>query len=333
MSGTTVLDVEHLRVTFATEDGPVLAVKDMSFAVAPGEILALVGESGCGKTITAMSIPGLLPAGGVARSGTVRLAGRELTSLAERDLESLRGKDISVVFQEPMTSLNPAYTVGKQIVEVIRRHQSLSRGQALDRAVELLTLVGIPDARRRCASFPHQLSGGMRQRVMIAMAVACDPKVLIADEPTTALDVTIQAGVLEVIRTLCRTLDTAVLLITHDLGVVAEVADRVVVMYAGRPVEQASVHSLFAEPQHPYTMGLMDALPANALRSRSRRLTEIPGLVPAPVDDPDECQFAPRCPRATERCRTERPLLRQVDDRPDDHLVACHHPGREASRD
>jgi peptide/nickel transport system ATP-binding protein len=327
---TAVLEVEHLGVTFATEDGPVLAVKDMSFTVEPGEILALVGESGCGKTVTAMSIPGLLPSRGVARNGAVRLAGRDLTKLAERELESLRGKDISMVFQEPMTSLNPAYTVGKQIVEVIRRHQPGSKRQALDRAVQLLTLVGIPDARRRCASFPHQLSGGMRQRVMIAMAVACDPKVLIADEPTTALDVTIQAGVLEVIRTLCRTMDTAVLLITHDLGVVAEVADRVVVMYAGRPVEQASVASLFAEPQHPYTIGLMGALPAKALRSQSRRLAEIPGLVPTPVDDPNECQFAPRCPRATERCRTERPLLLQLGT---DHHVACHHPGREVARD
>jgi peptide/nickel transport system ATP-binding protein len=326
----TLLAVEHLGVTFTTEDGPVLAVKDMSFTLNPGEILALVGESGCGKSVTAMSIPGLLPTHGVARHGSVLLSGRDLTTLAERELEAVRGKEISVVFQEPMTSLNPSYTVGKQITEVIQRHQQVNRRQALDRAVELLDLVGIPDARRRCASYPHQLSGGMRQRVMIAMAVACDPKVLIADEPTTALDVTIQAGVLEVIRTLCRDLGTAVVLITHDLGVVAEVADRVVVMYAGRAVEQASVRSLFAAPQHPYTMGLMGALPANALRTRSRRLAEIRGLVPAPVDDPDECQFAPRCGRATAECLASRPALREVHT---EHDVACYHPGPEDTHD
>jgi peptide/nickel transport system ATP-binding protein len=273
-----------------------------------------------------MSIPGLLPTHGVTRRGAIRLAGRDLTTLAERDLESVRGKEISMVFQEPATSLNPSYTVGRQITEVIRRHQHTGHRRALDRAVQLLTMVGIPDARRRVTSYPHQLSGGMRQRVMIAMAVACDPKVLIADEPTTALDVTIQAGVLEVIRTLCRELGTAVVLITHDLGVVAEVADRVVVMYAGRAVEQTSVDSLFAAPQHPYTMGLMGALPANALRTGSRRLAEITGLVPAPVDDPDECQFAPRCGRATAECLAARPPL---DESLSGHHVACYHPGRE----
>ncbi|HEX5407075.1 MAG TPA: ABC transporter ATP-binding protein [Pseudonocardiaceae bacterium] len=323
---TALLEVDHLAVTFRTEDGPVLAVKDMSFTLNPGEILALVGESGCGKSVTAMSIPALLATEGVTRRGAVRLSGQDLTTLAERDLEALRGRDISVVFQEPMTSLNPAYTVGRQITEVIQRHQQVSRREALDQAVGLLVKVGIPDARRRCGSYPHQLSGGMRQRVMIAMAVACDPKVLIADEPTTALDVTIQAGVLQVIRTLCRDLGTAVLLITHDLGVVAEVADRVVVMYAGRAVEQASVHSLFAAPQHPYTLGLMGALPANALRTGSRRLAEIPGLVPAPVDDPDECQFAPRCGRATSECRAARPQWREIRA---DHWVACYHPTHE----
>jgi peptide/nickel transport system ATP-binding protein len=325
----TLLEVDHLRVTFDTEDGPVLAVKDMSFTLRAGEILALVGESGCGKSVTAMSVPGLLPTHGVRRAGAVRLAGRDLTTLTEHDLEAVRGKEISVVFQEPMTSLNPAYTVGRQIVEVIRRHQRIGRRQAMDRAVELLDLVDIPDARRRCASYPHQLSGGMRQRVMIAMAVACDPKVLIADEPTTALDVTIQAGVLQVIRTLCRTLGTAVVLITHDLGVVAQTADRVVVMYAGRPVEQASVTSLFAAPQHPYTMGLMGALPANALRGNTRRLAEIPGLVPAPTDDPDECQFASRCPRVTAVCLEHRPPLRELVA---GHSVACCHPGEESAR-
>src|SRR5215470_1687184 len=227
-------------------------------------------------------------------------------------MEEIRGNDISMIFQEPMTSLNPLLTVGRQISEAIALHRGLSRRDAGDQAVEMLRRVHIPEPERRVHAYPHQLSGGQRQRVMIAMAVACDPKVLIADEPTTALDVTIQAGVLEVIRTLCRELGTAVVLITHDLGVVAEVADRVVVMYAGRAVEQATVGSLFAAPQHPYTMGLMGALPANALRSGSRRLAEITGLVPAPVDDPDECQFAPRCGRATAECRAARPRSREI---------------------
>jgi peptide/nickel transport system ATP-binding protein len=326
----SLLEVTNLRVTYATEDGPVIAVKDMSLTLDRGEILALVGESGCGKSVTAMSIPRLLPQTGVAIEGSIRLDDRELTTLAEREMESLRGREISVVFQEPMTSLNPAYTVGRQIVEVLRRHERQSRRQALDRAAELLTLVGIPDARRRCDSYPHQLSGGMRQRVMIAIGVACNPKVLIADEPTTALDVTIQAGVLDVIRDLRDTLGTAVILITHDLGVVAEVADRVVVMYAGREVEQAPVRSLFEEPRHPYTMGLMDALPASAVLRGERKLAEIPGLVPAPTTDPDECQFADRCPRASARCTSSRPERREHTSR---HLVSCYHPGREEAPD
>ncbi|WP_020576312.1 ABC transporter ATP-binding protein [Actinopolymorpha alba] len=321
----SLLEVEDLRVTFTTEDGPVLAVKRMSFALESGEILALVGESGCGKSVTAMSIPRLLPTSGVEIEGAVRLGGRDLTALAERDLEALRGKEISVVFQEPMTSLNPAYTVGRQIVEVLRRHERLNSRKALDRAVELLELVGIPDARRRCDSYPHQLSGGMRQRVMIAIGVACNPKVLIADEPTTALDVTIQAGVLEVIANLRDTLGTAVVLITHDLGVVAKVADRVVVMYAGRSVEEAPVDSLFAAPQHPYTMGLIDALPSSALLRGTRRLEEIPGMVPPPTSDPDECEFAARCPRASARCTSARPALKVSEA---EHRVACYHPGR-----
>jgi peptide/nickel transport system ATP-binding protein len=326
----SVLEVQNLRVTFITEDGPVLAVKDMSFALEAGEILALVGESGCGKSVTAMSIPRLLPTSGVEVAGRILLDGRELTRLSEREMETQRGKEISVVFQEPMTSLNPAYTVGRQIVEVLQRHERLNRRQALDRAAELLTLVGIPDARRRRDSYPHQLSGGMRQRVMIAIGVACNPKVLIADEPTTALDVTIQAGVLDVITRLRDVLGTAVILITHDLGVVANVADRVIVMYAGRSVEEARLSSLFAEPRHPYTMGLMDALPASALLRGHRRLAEIPGLVPPPTSDPDECEFAPRCPRATPECTHARPAMESWTHA---HQAACYHPGRkEAGR-
>ncbi|HEX5120046.1 MAG TPA: ABC transporter ATP-binding protein [Pseudonocardiaceae bacterium] len=318
---TTVLEVEHLGVTFATEDGPVLAVKDMSFAVRPGEILALVGESGCGKTVTAMSIPGLLPSDGVARSGTVRLAGRDLTTLAERELESLRGKDISVVFQEPMTSLNPAYTVGKQIVEVLRRHQSLNRGQALDRAVELLTLVGIPDARRRCTSFPHQLSGGMRQRVMIAMALALEPRVVIMDEPTTALDVVTQREILEELIGLRDRLGFAVLFITHDLSLLIELADSIAVMYAGRLVERASAAALFRSPRHPYTRGLLNSFPS--LHGEWRRMTGIAGSPPDLRHVPSGCAFHPRCPHAFDRCSAETPKLVEIGGGDQSRVVSC----------
>ncbi|MBM0226737.1 MULTISPECIES: ABC transporter ATP-binding protein [Micromonospora] len=321
----SLLEVEHLRVEFATEDGAVIAVKDVSFTLEAGEILALVGESGCGKSVTAMSIPRLLSGDDLTLGGSVRLNGVDLAALSERQMQEIRGKEISVVFQEPMTSLNPAYTVGHQIGEVLRRHEGLSRRQATARAIDLLELVGIPDPRRRVQSFPHQLSGGMRQRVMIAIAVACQPKVLLADEPTTALDVTVQAGVLDVIQNLRDSLGTAVILITHDLGVVADVADRVVVMYSGRRVEQAPVQAIFSRPQHPYTVGLLGALPARAVtQGGRRRLTEIPGMVPPPTSDPDECQFHSRCPRATSACTLERPPLGEVAD---GHLVACYHPG------
>jgi peptide/nickel transport system ATP-binding protein len=320
-----LLEVTDLRVQYQTEDGPVLAAKDVSFTLERGEILALVGESGCGKTATAMAIPRLLDGSTATIGGSIVLDGTDLTALPEKKMQEIRGKDISVVFQEPMTSLNPAYTVGRQIGEVIHRHTDLSRRQVRERVVELLELVGIPDARQRLGSYPHELSGGMRQRVMIATAVACDPKVLIADEPTTALDVTIQAAVLDIIRRLRRELGTAVVLITHDLGVVAEVADHVVVMYSGRHVEHSPTAAIFDAPQHPYTLGLLDALPARAaLRGGRRRLTEIPGLVPPPTSDPDECQFAPRCARASTSCTAGRPALKSVAE---DHLVACYHPG------
>jgi peptide/nickel transport system ATP-binding protein len=260
-------------------------------------------------------------------SGTITLGGRELTALPEKELREVRGKDVSVVFQEPMTSLNPSLTVGFQIIEVLRRHENLSRAAARARAVELLSLVGIPDPGRRIKEYPHQLSGGMRQRVMIAISVACSPKVLIADEPTTALDVTIQAGVLNVFRDLRDRLGTAVILITHDLGVVADIADRAIVMYAGRAVEQAPVEELYARPRHPYTVGLLNALPSAAAAASGpggrRRLAEIPGMVPPPFTDPDECAFAPRCPRAEPDCRAARPALESHGDR---HLAACIHP-------
>lgn len=321
----SVLDVSNLRVEFGTENGRILAVKDVSFTLGRGEILALVGESGCGKSTVAMSIPRLLGDSNVTIGGSVRLNGTDLATLNEKEMQNVRGNDISVVFQEPMTSLNPAYTVGNQISEVIRQHQKLSRDAARSRAVELLELVGIPDAARRLRAFPHELSGGMRQRVMIAIAVACDPQVLIADEPTTALDVTIQAGILDIFRHLRDTLGTSIILITHDLGVVADIADRVAIMYAGRIVELCSAQDVFSLPSHPYTRGLLGALPARAImRAGRRRLTDIPGFVPPPTSDPDECQFAPRCPRATAECSLRRPALELVAA---EHEVACYHPG------
>ncbi|MEO3802734.1 ABC transporter ATP-binding protein [Nonomuraea sp. B1E8] len=317
----SLLEITDLSVGFDTEDGLVQAVRDISLTLDEGEILALCGESGCGKSVTAMSVPRLLPPDTTRLSGSVRLDGRELTTLPEPDLRHVRGKEVSVVFQEPMTSLNPSFSVGYQITEVLRRHEGLSRRVAGDRAVELLELVGIPAAARRMKEYPHQLSGGMRQRVMIAIAVACSPRVLIADEPTTALDVTIQAGVLDVFRDLRDRLGTAIILITHDLGVVADIADRAVVMYAGRAVEQATVTELFANPRHPYTLGLMKALPTAAVGGR---LAEIPGMVPSPLSDPDECAFHDRCPRVQTDCRLSRPSLVR---RAEGHLAACFHPG------
>lgn len=324
---TALLEVRDLTVRFDTEDGVVHAVNGVSFELAAGEILAVVGESGCGKTVTAMSVPGLLPAGSAHVTGSVLLEGTDLLRLNQRQLRRVRGKDVSVVFQEPMTSLNPAFTVGRQIREVLQRHEGLSRHAAQSRAVELLDLVRIPAPAKRVGEYPHQLSGGMRQRVMIAIAVACSPKVLIADEPTTALDVTIQAGILDVMRDLRDRLGTAIILITHDLGVVADIADRVVVMYAGRRVEQSDVHELFRAPQHPYTNGLLGAIPQtqkNVEQVARQRLTEIPGIVPSLRSDPDECSFAPRCPRATAECTSRRPPLEEVGPQ---HLAACFHPG------
>ena len=324
---TALLEVRDLTVRFDTEDGVVHAVNGVSFDLAEGEILAVVGESGCGKTVTAMSIPGLLPSASAHVGGSIRLAGQELLTMSQKQLRGIRGKDVSVVFQEPMTSLNPAFTVGRQIREVLQLHEGLGRRAAQERAVELLELVGIPAPRKRVDEYPHQLSGGMRQRVMISIAVACSPKVLIADEPTTALDVTIQAGILDVMRDLRDRLGTSIILITHDLGVVADLADNVVVMYAGRRVEQSAVGALFAAPQHPYTNGLLGAVPQTqrgAAVVGRQRLTEIPGMVPSLKADPDVCSFAPRCPRASDECVAARPPLEPVLPQ---HLVACYHPG------
>ncbi|HEV7712258.1 MAG TPA: ABC transporter ATP-binding protein [Asanoa sp.] len=316
---TDRLEVTDLRVTYATESGPLHAVNGMSFTVGAGEIVALVGESGCGKSATAMSVLRLLPPNAEV-AGSIKLEGRELTGLSTRQLREIRGRDVSMVFQEPMTALNPSFTIGFQIREVILRHQKVSRRQAHQRAIELLDLVRMPAAARRMREYPHQLSGGMRQRVVIAMAVACRPKVLIADEPTTALDVTIQAQILDIIRSLVAETGTSVVLITHDLGVVADMADRVEVMYAGHRVESGRVAELFAAPRHPYTARLLAAVPR---RDRSGRLQEIPGRVPTLRDQPHSCVFAPRCHRADDRCRAELPVL---EEQGHGQLAACFHP-------
>src|SRR5262245_22705038 len=271
-----------------------------------------------------MSLLGLLPPTANV-SGTARFDGIDLLTASPRDLRRIRGRRIAFVFQEPMTSLNPSFRVGRQIAEVLQRHLDLSRRAANRRAVELLDLVHIPAPDRRVREYPHQLSGGMRQRVMIAMALACDPKMLVADEPTTALDVTIQAGILDLMRDIRERLGTAIVLITHNLGVVADIADRVVVMYAGRKVEEAPVHDLFARPQHPYTIGLLGAIPRPGAADEQGRPREIPGRVPSLAELPAACAFAPRCPRADDQTRSEKPELREV--RPQ-HLVACFHPGR-----
>ncbi|MGC4866243.1 ABC transporter ATP-binding protein [Micromonospora sp. DT53] len=318
-----VLEIRDLSVSFPTETGTVSAVDAVSLDLAPGEIVGMVGESGCGKSVTAMSIAGLLP-GSARVSGSVRLDGTQLVGARESALRRVRGREIAYIFQEPMTSLNPVLTVGRQIGEVLQVHERMSRRAARARAVELLTLVGIPSAAQRVDSYPHQLSGGMRQRVMIAMAVACGPKVLVADEPTTALDVTVQAGILQVLRDLRDRLGTSVLIITHDLGVIADIADRVVVMYAGRVVERAPVDDLFANPRHRYTAGLLSASPQPGRHAGTDRLTEIPGLVPVLASQPDACTFADRCPAVDQQCRAAAPPLESVGGT--DHVAACWHP-------
>ena len=326
-----VLEVSGLRTHLFTRAGVVKAVNDVSFAVHAGETLGIVGESGCGKTMTSLSLMRLVPSPpGRIVGGSVRLGGRELTALDEAQMRQVRGNDISMIFQEPMTSLNPVMTIGKQIAETLRLHQGLSKAAALARAVAMLRLVKIPEPALRAKEYPHQLSGGMRQRAMIAMALACNPRVLIADEPTTALDVTIQAQVLDLILDLQKTLGTAVILITHDLAVVAEIAQRVIVMYAGRKVEEAGVDDLFATPLHPYTQGLMASIPhlaviGGAVAEGDGRLKEIPGMVPALSHLPPGCAFAPRCGFADERCRTIAP---DYEEKRPGHWAACWHSDR-----
>jgi peptide/nickel transport system ATP-binding protein len=320
-----VLDVDGLSVRFETDDGVVQAVDGLSFDLAEREVLGIVGESGCGKSVSLMSLLRLLPPSAKIE-GTARFDGIDLLSAPAREIRRIRGRQIAFVFQEPMTSLNPSFRVGRQIAEVLQQHLGLTRRAADRRAIELLDLVRIPAPDRRVREYPHQLSGGMRQRVMIAMALACDPKVLVADEPTTALDVTIQAGILDLMRDIRERLGTAIVLITHNLGVVADIADRVLVMYAGRKVEEAPVDDLFAHPQHPYTIGLLGAIPRAGAADANGRLREIPGLVPTLASPWQACAFADRCPRADERTRSEVPPLHEVERR---HLVACFHPGSE----
>jgi oligopeptide/dipeptide ABC transporter ATP-binding protein len=314
-----LLKVNDLRTSFFTSDGEVRAVDGISFEIGDGRTVGLVGESGCGKSVTALSIVQLLPKGtGRIVGGDIEFQGKNLASLPEADIRRIRGNDISMIFQEPMTSLNPVMTVGDQIAEAVRLHQGANRSDARDRAIEMLRLVKIADAPKRAENFPHQFSGGQRQRVMIAMALACTPKLLIADEPTTALDVTIQAQILELIGELQRRLGMAVLLITHDLGVVAERADEVAVMYAGKIVESAKPEVIFARPKHPYTAGLLDSLPGR--HEGKQRLAAIPGMVPSPLDWPTGCRFRDRCARAEARCAEQQPALIEIEPQ---HRVAC----------
>jgi peptide/nickel transport system ATP-binding protein len=328
MSEPPILEVRGLRTEFRTSGGVAAAVDDVSYAVRPGETLAIVGESGSGKSVTALSIMGLIPdPPGRVVAGSVRYAGREILTLSETQLQQIRGNEISMIFQEPMTSLTPVLSVGRQLIEPIMQHMKLAERAARDRAVEMLRLVNIPEPERRLRQYPHQLSGGMLQRVMIAMALSCNPRVLIADEPTTALDVTIQAQILDLMRRLQQEFNTGIVLITHDMGVVAEVADRVVVMYCGRAVEEGPVEEIFAAPKHPYTQGLLAALPR--LRPEGevgdRPLNEIPGIVPPLTRLPPGCRFAPRCGLATAECRAGYPPFERKTEV---QWAACWHSDR-----
>jgi oligopeptide/dipeptide ABC transporter ATP-binding protein len=318
---TPLLEVRNLKVSFRTEDGTVAAVRDVSFSVSPGETLGIVGESGSGKSVTMMTVMRLILDPNARFEGQVLYKGQDLMTLRQDQMRQVRGSEIAMIFQDPMTSLDPVYRVGWQIAEQIRAHEHVSKQVANRRAVELLGAVGIPHARERVDDFPHQFSGGMRQRVMIAMALSCNPDLLIADEPTTALDVTIQAQILKLIRNLKEDFGSAVVLITHDMGVVADIADRVEVMYAGRVIEQGGKRDLFYDPQHPYTWGLLGSI-ARLDRPRPRRLTAIKGLPPSLLSLPPGCAFAPRCPQRFDRCDTEAPDL--TDKAGDGHLDACH---------
>jgi len=324
-----LLEVENLQTHFRTPDGVNRAVDGVSFHVGEGETLAVVGESGCGKSVTANSILRLIPEPPGKIAGSIRFQGTDLLGLSDRAMRRVRGNDISMIFQEPMTSLNPVLTIGRQLGETLRLHQRVSRREADDRAQEMLQLVGIPETKRRLSEYPHQLSGGMRQRVMIAIALSCRPKLLIADEPTTALDVTIQAQILDLMKDLKSKVGAAIILITHDLGIVAEVAERVMVMYAGRKVEEAPVRELYRSPRHPYTQGLFGAVPklGSSLSGEVSKLAEIPGVVPNLKQRIDGCVFASRCASATDLCRQIAPAL---ETKAPGHIAACHYAPKEA---
>ncbi|BAS27354.1 ABC transporter ATP-binding protein [Limnochorda pilosa] len=314
-----LLELRNLKTYFFTEDGTVPAVDGVSFELKRGGSLGVVGESGCGKSVTALSIMRLIPQPpGKIVGGQILFNGEDLAKKKESEMRRIRGNEISMIFQEPMTSLNPVFTVGDQIMEAIILHQKLNKREARERAIEMLKLVGIPDPDRRVDEYPHQMSGGMRQRVMIAMALSCNPKLLIADEPTTALDVTIQAQILDLMRRLRSEVGAAIILITHDLGVVAELVDDVVVMYAGKVVEKTDVRSIYATPQHPYTEGLLESIPK--LHEERERLQTIEGVVPSPYSMPSGCRFHPRCPLARDICKVEEPPLLEVEQ---GHWAAC----------
>jgi oligopeptide transport system ATP-binding protein len=319
-----LLEVDDLKMYFHTRDGIVKAVDGVSYTLDRGETLGVVGESGSGKSVTALTLMGLIsmPPGRV-EGGDARFKGRSLITMKDDELRSIRGNEISMIFQDPMTSLNPVYRIGRQIAEPVRVHKGATAAQARARAIELLGLVGIPHPDKRVDDYPHQFSGGMRQRAMIAMALACDPDILIADEPTTALDVTIQAQILELMQEVQQRTGAAIIMITHDLGVIADIADRVLVMYAGKPVEYGTLDEVFGEPQHPYTWGLMDSVPHAGMTEKSA-LCPIKGQPPSLIDVPSGCAFHPRCPYARARCLTEVPALRDIRG---GHRSACHFSG------
>jgi peptide/nickel transport system ATP-binding protein/oligopeptide transport system ATP-binding protein len=321
LSKEKLIDVNDLQTYFHTEEGTVKAVDGVSFEIYPGETLGVVGESGCGKSVTSLSIMRLIESPpGQIENGEILFNGKDLTKLSQKEMRKIRGNDISMIFQEPMTSLNPVYTVGDQIMEAILIHKDVNKKQARQEAIDMLRKVGIPLPEQRVDEYPHQLSGGMRQRVMIAMALSCDPQLLIADEPTTALDVTIQAQILELMNSLKRQFGMAIMMITHDLGVIAEVSDRVAVMYAGKIVEYTDVKTLYADPKHPYTWGLMHSIPH--IEKDLDRLEAIPGNVPNPLNFPTGCKYNTRCPFATDKCRTDEPDIVEVEE---GHHVACWH--------